>query len=160
MESIPLRARPSDWFFVVVFAAFAATSFLVDTIPLLGGGDVMRRALAGTYADCDPMFMHPPPFLFVAATTSGLVWGPLYVYFVHGFVRGRNRIRPFGLMYAGALTLAMLMIFAEELWSPVPGWASPRPGKFAAYNLPYLVVPILMGLRMRSPYPFGGDRPG
>jgi hypothetical protein len=160
MESIPLRARPWDWFFVVVFAAFAATSFLVDTMPLLGGGDVMRRALTGSYADCDPMFMHPPPFLFVAATTSGLVWGPLYLYFVHGFVRGRNRIRPFGLMYAGALTLAMLMIFAEELWSPVPGWASPRPGKFTAYNLPYLVVPILMGLRMRSPYPFGGDRPG
>jgi len=75
-------------------------------------------------------------------------------------VRGRAVIRVPALLYAGALTLAMLMIFAEELGSPVPGWASPRPRKFAAYNLPYLIVPMLTGLRMWRPYPFGGSSPG
>ena len=27
---IPLRERPRDWFFIVVFAMFALTSFLID----------------------------------------------------------------------------------------------------------------------------------
>jgi len=156
---IPLRERPLDWFFVVVFGVFAATSFSVDTMPTLGV-DAMRDVLTRTYADCDPMFMRPPPFLYVAATVSGFVWGPLYVYFVWSFLRGRNQMRLPALLYSGALTLAMLMIFAEELWSFAPGWASPRPLKFAAYNLPYLLVPILLGVRMRHPFPFGGDTPG
>lgn len=160
MTSIPLAARPRDWFFVGIFTIFATTSFAVDTLPALGWDTVVHRALVATYADCDPMFMRPPPFLLVAATVSGFVWGPLYCVFVWGFVRGRAVIRVPALLYAGALTLAMLMIFAEELASPVPGWASPRPWKFAAYNLPYLVVPILTALRMWRPYPFGGHDPG
>lgn len=160
MTPTPLAGRPRDWFFVVIFAVFALTSFSVDTLPALGWKTVVHGALVTTYADCDPMFMHPPPFLLVAATVSGFVWGPLYCVFVWGFARGRAAIRVPALLYSGALTLAMLMIFAEELYSPVPGWASPRPGKFAAYNLPYLVVPILTGVRMRRPYPFGGSDPG
>src|SRR5262249_45063302 len=145
---IPLRERPFDWFFVVVFSAFAATSFAVDTMPTLGVL-AMRDLLPRTYADCDPMFMHPPPFLYVAATVSGFAWGRLYVYFVWSSVRGRNQMRRYALLYSGALPLAMLMIFAEELWSFAPGWASPRPIKFAAYNLPSLLMPIVLGLRMR-----------
>jgi hypothetical protein len=160
MTPLPLSARPRDWFFVVVFAAFALTSFLVDTLPALGWSTFMHDALVASYADCDPMFMRPPRFLLVAATVSGFVWGPLYCVFVWGFVRGRAVIRVPALLYAGALTLAMLMIFAEELGSAVPGWASPRPWKFAAYNLPYLGVPMLTGLRMWRPYPFGGPSPG
>lgn len=156
---IPLRDRPLDWFFILGFTIFAGTSFGVDTMPTLGM-DAMRDLLTRTYADCDPMFMRPPPFLYVAATVSGFIWGPLYLYFVWSFVRGRNQVRPFALVYAGALTLAMCMIFAEELWSFAPGWASPRPLKFTAYNLPYLLMPILLGVRMRSPFPFGGTTPG
>jgi len=53
---------------VVVFAAFALTSFLVDTLPALGWSTFMHDALVASYADCDPMFMRPPPFLLVAAT--------------------------------------------------------------------------------------------
>src|SRR5262249_5312740 len=74
MAPLPLSARPRDWFFVVVFAAFALTSFLVDTLPALGWSTFMHDALVASYADCDPMFMRPPPFLLVAATVSGFVW--------------------------------------------------------------------------------------
>jgi EXPERA (EXPanded EBP superfamily) len=156
---VPLRDRRGDWFFIAVFAVFTCTSLVIDTMPLLGW-TMVKDAIAVTYADCDPLFVALPPFLWVAATVSGFVWGPLYLYFIWGFVRGDNRIRLPAVFYSGALTLAMAMIFAEELWSPVPGWASPQPGKFLAYNLPYWVVPMLLGWRMRSPYPFGGDRPG
>lgn len=157
---IPLRDRKLDWFFILVFSFFAFSSFLVDTTPALGKYPGMRELLLGSYADCDPMFIDPPPFLLVAATVSGFVWGPLYVVFVWAFVQGKNKIRIPALMYSSALTLAMLMIIAEELWSTVPGWRSPRPGKFLAYNLPYLIMPILIGLRMRKPQPFGAETAG
>ena len=156
---IPLRARPRDWCFIVAFAAFTCTSFIIDTMPALGWTGV-KNLIATTYADCDPLFILLPPFLRVAATVSGFVWGPLYLYFIWGFVRGRNQIRFAAIFYSGALSLAMLMIFAEELWSPVAGWASPLPVKFLAYNLPYWLVPVALGWRMRSPYPFGGNQPG
>src|SRR5262249_32968035 len=42
MAPLPLSARPRDWFFVVVFAAFALTSFLVDTLPALGWSTFMH----------------------------------------------------------------------------------------------------------------------
>jgi len=155
MRTRSLSERKGDWFFVLVFLAFALTSFAVDVPMLFGIGSVKDR-LAASYADADPLFLSPPPFLHVAMAVSGLVWGPLYLYFVWGFLRGRNEIRVPALMYAGALTLAMLMIIAEELWSPVPGWRTPRPGKFLALNLPYLVVPVLLAVRMRHPFPFGG----
>ena len=151
----PLSERRADWFFVVVFSVFALTSFGVD-LPILLGIDQVREPLAASYAEIDPLFFAPPPFLFVALAVSAVVWGPLYVYLVWGFVRGRNEIRVPALMYSAALGLAMVMIIAEELWSPVPGWASPQPAQFLALNLPYLVVPLLLALRMRHPFPFGG----
>ena len=160
-----LRSRPLDWFFILAFSVFAFTSLFVEAIGLLyesfpaRGSWVLSELLLENYADVDPLFVRNPPFLRVAVLVSAFVWGPLYLYLVWGFVRGRNQIRVPALMYSSALTLAMLMIFAEELASPVPGWATPKPGKFLAFNLPYLIVPILLAIRMRNPNPFGERRP-
>ena len=164
MDLSSIQKRQYDWFFVIIFATFACTSFLVDMMGALHeifisreNPWILKRLLMETYADCDPMFILNPPFLRVAVTVSAFVWGPLYVFFVWGFLKGKNQIRIPGLMYSSALTLGMLMIFAEELFSSVPGWRSPLPWKFTAFNLPYLLVPILMGLRMRKPFPFGQE---
>lgn len=155
----PLRERRLDWFFIVAFATFAATSLVVDTVVLLGPAGLREAMMAG-YADCDPLMKVMPPFLRTAVGASAFVWGPLYLYFVWAFVRGHNRVRPLALFYSGALTLAMAMILSEELWSHVPGWASPNAAKFLALNAPYAVVPMMLGWRMRSPFPFGGTEPG
>ena len=150
-------------FFVIAFSLFAITSFTVDAMSVLyqsfpvQGSWFASDLLLEYYADADPLFIQSPPFLEVATFVSGFVFGPLYLYFVWGFVRGRNQIRIPALMYASALTLAMLMIFAEEFASSVPGWITPKPGKFLAFNLPYLIMPIALALRMRKPFPF--DRP-
>ena len=40
---IPLRERRRDWFFVVMFAIFASTSFLTDPVTLLGRPDPNSR---------------------------------------------------------------------------------------------------------------------
>ena len=157
-----IQNRKYDWFFVIGFSVFASTSFLVDMMGalhewILGTESrwILKQLLMDLYADCDPMFIINPPFLRAAVTVSAFVWGPLYVYLVWGFLKGKNAIRVPALMYSSALTLAMLMIFAEEFYSQVPGWASPHPLKFTAYNLPYLLMPVLLAIRMRKPDPFG-----
>ena len=155
----PLHYRRLDWLFIVAFATFAATSLLVD-IPVVLGSTWMRHLVAHHYGPCDPLMVALPPFLRVAIGVSAFIWGPVYLYFIWGFVGGHNRIRPLALCYAGAVTLAMLMIFAEELWSPVSGWATPQRATFFSYNLCYLAIPLMLGWRMRSPYPFGGTEPG
>ncbi|MDT5409690.1 MAG: hypothetical protein QOG14_1910 [Mycobacterium sp.] len=33
---IPLRERRRDWFFIIMFALFATTSFLIDTANMVG----------------------------------------------------------------------------------------------------------------------------
>ena len=159
-----LHERKWDWLFIIVFSFFAFTSFFVDMMGalhelFLGSENpwFMKTLLMQTYADCDPLFVINPPFMRVALVFSALVWGPLYLYFIWGFIKGKNAIRIPALMYSSALTVVMLMIFSEELFSQVPGWASPLPWKFTAYNLPYLLMPLLLAFRMRSPNPFGDD---
>ena len=93
----PLSERKGDWFFILAFVFFALTSFAVD-LPILLGIEEVRDRLTATYADADPMFLAPPPFLFVAMAVSAVVWGPLSLYFAWGFLRGRNEIRVPALM--------------------------------------------------------------
>lgn len=155
----PLRERRLDWFFIVALSYFALTSLVVD-IAILFGTPAMRHAVTAGYADCDPLMTVMPPFLRTAMGASALLWGPLYLYLVWGFVRGRNGIRPLAIFYAGGITLAMALVVSEELWSHVPGWASPNPSKFLALNAPYYAVPLMLAWRMRSPFPFGGTEPG
>lgn len=153
MQARPLSQRKGDWFFLVAFSVFAATSLFVD-LPLILGLERIQRVLAESYAPVDPLMMACPPFLRVAVAISGLVWGPMYVYLVWGFWRGRDQIRVPALMYSAAITMAMVLIFAEELWSTVPGWRTPAPARFLAMNAPYLIVPVLLAIRMRRPQPF------
>ncbi|MEZ4405865.1 MAG: emopamil-binding family protein [Polyangiales bacterium] len=157
--STPLRERPYDWIFVGVFGLLTPTTVVFDLLPLLGVGWA-RRAIEVGYAPCDPMFVAMPPFLRVGVVASAVLWWPLYLYFAWGFVKGRNAIRTAALLYAGALTMAMTMIFAEALFSAVPGWRTPAPATFIAANAAYLVLPLALAWRMRSPFPFGGDQPG
>ncbi len=128
MSTIPLQQRKTDYFFIVIFSFFAFTSFFVDMMGalhelFLGSENpwFMKTLLMATYADCDPLFVINPPFMRVALVFSALVWGPLYVCFVWGFIKGKNAIRIPALMYSSALTVVMLMIFSEELYSEVPG---------------------------------------
>ncbi len=155
----PLRERRLDWFFIVALSYFALTSLVIDVV-ILFGSPAMRHAFTASYADCDPLMSVMPPFLRTAMGASVFLWGPLYLYLVWGFVRGNNHIRPLALFYSGGITLAMALVVSEELWSRVPGWATPNAAKFLGNNAPYCVVPLMLAWRMRSPFPFGGTEPG
>ena len=72
---IPLRERPRDWFFIVMFAIFASTSFLSDTANMVGrpnphSANPMARLLYA-HAGFDPVLIANPRF--VQVTVGGIV---------------------------------------------------------------------------------------
>ena len=149
------------------------TSIVTDTVNGLNGAldpaspYLIERWIYDTYARvADPLLVLNPPQVRVSAWISAFVWLPLYVLFLLGFIRGWNRIRPFGLVYGGALTHGMITYMAEGVFGRMAteGWADPAlcPGCvepntlfYLTANLPYLIVPALMIIRMWRNDPFG-----
>jgi hypothetical protein len=154
LSSLPLRQRPGDWFFVAIFVLFASSSFLSDLVTGLGfiGADHWLAQANRWYAEgTDPLFLSHPYFLRIQTLISGLVFGPFYLVLVYAFVRGRDWVRIPALLYVSAMTYGMVVYFWNELAGPLPPTNLP---KFWAFNLPYLVVPLLLGYRLRRPQPF------
>jgi hypothetical protein len=169
---VPLRERKLDVFFVVAFSFFIVTSIVTDAVNGLNGAldpdsaYPVERFIYDSYARlADPLLIVNPPQVRVSAWISAFVWLPLYVLFVYSFLRGVDRIRPFGLVYGGALTHGMITYMAEGIFGRVAteGWADPAlcPGcvepnalYYLAANIAYLVVPALMIFRMWKPHPF------
>lgn len=169
---VPLRERRWDLFFIVAFSFFIVTSIVTDSVNGLNGAldpdsrYVVERFIYDNYARlADPLLIVNPPQVRVSAGISAFVWLPLYVVFVFGFARGIDRIRPFGLVYGGALTHGMITYMAEGIFGRVAteGWANPAmcPGcvepntlYYLAANSAYLLVPALMIVRMWRAFPF------
>ena len=82
---------------------------------------------------------------------SAFIYGPFYLLLVYAFVKGKNWIRPMALVYVGAMLHGMIEYITWEYWlGPAPGEAL----IFWAFNGPYAVVPILLGMLMWKPNPF------
>lgn len=173
MAKIELKNRKYDWFFIVAFCLFTCTSIITDSVNGLNGqldpnsSYGVEQFIYHTYAKyADPLLIVNPPQVRVSAWISAFVWLPLYVYFVIGFYRGNNNIRVPGLIYGGALTHGMITYMAEGMFGYVAqgGWSDPAlcPGcvepdlfRYFYTNVPYLILPFLMIIRMWKPNPFG-----
>lgn len=183
LSILPLRERKGDWFFIVFFACFFFTSLAADmanaiSSPRAEGVYFWARAVYNLYAvNNDPLLIANPSWLRAMCFLSAFVFGPFYAVLVYSFVKGKNWIRPFALVYAGMIIESMIvLIYAEfagdaALFSQVCG-AGVRPAeelaraglspdlavqyvfKFMAFNLPYKVVPLLLAVRMRRENPF------
>lgn len=170
MATKPLRERKLDWFFVIIFSIFICTCIITDTVNGLNAqldpdsGYFLERFVYHNYAKfADPLLIVNPPQVRVSAFISAFIWLPMYVFFVFGFIRGNNNIRVPGLIYGGALSHGMITYMAEgmfgqvarEGWKTLPQCTTPDTMHYFWVNLPYLVVPILMMIRMWKPNPFG-----
>jgi hypothetical protein len=154
----PLRARSGDWFFVVAFTCFALSSWLSDIVPALGipiGPDSpnpLARANWFYARDADPLLIASPFYLQVSCFISAFVFGAFYPVLVYAFVTGANWIRVPAIVYVSAMTYGMVMFLCVEFLGPLPPtnlrW-------FLFWNLPYLLIPLALGWRMRHPHPFG-----
>jgi hypothetical protein len=169
---VPLRERKLDLFFVVAFSCFIVTSIVTDSVNGLNGAldpdsaYPVERFIYDSYARlADPLLIVNPPQVRVSAWISAFVWLPMYALFIYGFVRGVDRIRPFGLVYGGALTHGMITYMSEGIFGRVategwadaslcPGCVEPNTMYYLAANIAYLIVPALMIARMWKPHPF------
>lgn len=157
--NLRLRERPIDILFAVVFSAFTVTSIISDLLPSLGvdftqpTGNPLVDANYWYAHDADPLFMQPPLWMRIATSLSAFVYMPFYIVLVTALIRGWNAIQLPCVIYATMISsITGIVIFGVELFDPV--WRSPDPAKFLAFNLPYVLLPILLLVRMRKPLPF------
>jgi hypothetical protein len=154
---LPLRERSGDWLFVLAFAFFAFSSFFSDAVVARGiplapdSPNFWARANYWYAAGTDPLLLHPPISLRVQVFMSAFVFGPFYLALVYAFVRGRDWIRMPAVIYASAMVYGMVVFLGTEFLGDLPPTGM---AKFWAFNLPYLVIPLLLGYRMRHGHPF------
>ena len=157
-EVAPLRERPADFALATFFAFATWSSWFSDIVPALGmaiaenSPSRLGRLTYFFYAkDTDPLLIASPYYLRISCFISAFVFGSFYPVLVYALVTGKDWIRMPAIVYASAMTYGMVMFLCLEFFGPLPpsnlGW-------FALWNLPYLVVPLLLAYRMWEPDPF------
>jgi hypothetical protein len=174
---IPLRQRRRDWFFIAVFAMFATTSLLMDTVNLFGRPDpssrwVMARYIYDNYAvGTDPMLVANPRFVQIGnGFVSAFIFGIFYLVLIYAFIRGRDWVRLPSIFYAGMITANTVLYLGVGLLGDAPlfdyachgecngfDYAFANAPKVFAYNGPYIVVALLLVARMWRLGPFTED---
>ncbi|HEY2694160.1 MAG TPA: emopamil-binding family protein [Pseudonocardiaceae bacterium] len=160
MANLPLRRRGIDIFFAIVFSAFTITSLISDLLPTVGvnfshpTGNFFVDSNYWYAHDADPLFMNPPYWMRIVTGLSAFVYMPFYLVLVYALLTGRNWIQLPAVIYATMIvSLTGIVVFGVEFWGE-PMWRTPEPGKFLPFNLPYVLVPLLLLIRMRKPDPF------
>jgi len=158
--SLPLRHRPIDLFFVGIFSLFIVTCIISDSVEGLGLDQVANSPNIlvqwnYTYSSqFDPLYQSHPLWLRFISGTSAFVYVGFYVILIISLIKGWNRIQLPSVIYATMIiSLTAIPIFGVEFFGPV-GERTPNPLVFLLYNGPYVLVPLLLLIRMRSPWPF------
>ena len=168
---IPLRERRRDWFFIVMFAIFASTSFLSDTANMVGrpnphSANPMARFLYA-HAGFDPVLLANPRFVQVTVGfVSALLFGVFYLVLIYAIVRGREWIRLPAVFYAGMIVMGTGVYVGVDILGDAPLFAlACGPGSSFDYKSPnvlltvainglYPLVALLFVARMWRPHPF------
>jgi len=158
-ENLPLRQRPFDYFFVVIFSLFFITSMISDAIPTIYGPldpntNVFTKMNYDYAKGCDPLFLNPPIWMRFVTGLSAFVYGPFYLVLVAAFIKGWNRIQVPAIMYGSVIAfITGVVVFGVEFFGE-PEWRCQNPGKFLPLNTPYVLIPLLLVIRMRKAFPF------
>jgi hypothetical protein len=160
VANLPLNERRIDLFFAVLFVIFAITSGISDAIPTLGiemspdSANPLARANYWYAIDADPLFMHPPIWMRFVTGLSTFVYGPFYLLLSYCLVKGKNWIQLPSVIYATMIAgITGVLVFGVEFFGE-PEFRTHNPVKFLSLNLPYVLMPILLLVRMRKPMPF------
>jgi peptidoglycan/LPS O-acetylase OafA/YrhL len=159
-QNLSLRLRSVDVFFVVIFSAFTITSLISDLLPTIGvdishpSSNFFVNSNWWYAHDTDPLFMTPPVWMRIVTGLSAFAYMPFYVLLVLALIKGWNWIQLPAVIYAAIIAaITGIVVFGVEFFGE-PQWVTPNPAKFLAFNLPYVLVPILLLIRMRKPSPF------
>lgn len=163
--NLSLKERPIDIFFIIMFALFTVTSGIADLIPTLGiemlpdSPNFLARANYAYAFGTDPLFLHtadhPAPIWMRFVTgLSAFVYPIFYITFIFAAVKGWNKIQLPAVMYGTAISVITgVVVFGVEFFGE-PQWRCQNIPKFLSLNLPYVLIPILLIIRMRREKPF------
>ena len=157
IRNLPLRRRPLDAL-LAAFFSFSVLYGLLFSLPEGLGVPVAPdspwpplRALYDWAVTQEPAHLDPPPILIANCLLDGFVHAPFLVFLVYGLVRGRRWIRIPAFLYAGSAVTNMFLYFTQTFLGPHPPLEL---GTYLAFNLPWLLAPIVLAWRMRDPEPF------
>ena len=160
VPNLPLRARPIDIVFAVFFTLFIVTSCIADLVPTLGidfskpDGTFLVDSNYWYARDADPLFMHPPVWMRIVTGLSAFVYMAFYLVLVPSLIKGWNWIQLPAVIYATMIAgVTGIIVFGVEFFGE-PEFQTQNAVKFLAFNLPYVLVPIALLVRMRKPMPF------
>jgi EXPERA (EXPanded EBP superfamily) len=160
LPNLPLRERRIDLFFAVLFVIFAITSGISDAVPTLGiemspdSPNPLARANYWYAIDADPLFMHPPVWMRFVTGLSTFVYGPFYLLLSWCLVKGKNWIQLPAVIYGTMISSITGVIVTGVEFFGEPQYQTQNATKFLAFNLPYILLPMLLVARMRKPMPF------
>lgn len=149
----PFLRRPIDVAFVAFFSISVLYGFLFSLPEGLGVPVAADspwpplRALHDWAVAQEPAHLDPPPSLIAACLFDGLFQAPILTVILYGLIRQGRWLRNVVPYYAGAAVTNMFFYFFETFTGAHP------PDNLLVYlpmNLPWLLAPILLALRVRS----------
>ena len=104
----------------------------------------------------DPLLMARPQWWKDTIWLDVVFYGPFYVVALYAFIRGRDWIRIPAIFYSGMMFADVFIILGEEIAGP---HATPHLPAVLSFNLPWLLIPILLTVRLWKGSPFTTTQP-
>ena len=165
-KTIPFSQRRVDWIFVGFFLVnLFFITYIVDieqlTIPdpsnfrqPIWPPEPFVRLIHWYGGNFDPLLMARPQWWKMTIWVDPLFYGPFYAFAIYAFIKGRDWIRIPAFFYSGMMFMGVTIILGEEIAGP---HATPHLPLVLALNLPWLLTPILLTLRLRKEHPFAAE---
>ena len=160
-RSLSIVRRPLDLGLVIFFVLSVLYGFL-DSLPEAIGFKVTPdspwpplRSLYDWAVAQEPQHLNPPSSLIATTLFDGFIQTPILFFVIYGLVKCSPWIRTLSLVYAGAAVTNMFMYFVTTFIGPNP---PPHPWVYLPFNLPWLIAPAILGLRMLPAEPFARKR--
>lgn len=155
-----ITKRPLDLLLVLFFSISVLYGFLFSLPEGLGvpvSADSAwppLRALHGWAVAEEPAHLDPPISLIVSCLFDGLFQAPFLTVLIYALLTQKAWIRLPSLVYAGASVTNMFYYFSQTFLGPDPPLNLIT---YLVFNLPWLIAPMVLALRMRKPEPFGAE---
>jgi hypothetical protein len=167
-QTIPFSERRVDWIFVGFFLInFFFITYIVDIEqiiipdpynfkPPVWPPEAFVRLIHGYGDSFDPLLMARPQWWKMTIWVDSLIYGPFYAFAIYAFVKGRDWIRIPAFFYSGMMFMGVTIILGEEIAGP---YATPHLPLVLVLNLPWLLTPLFLTLRLRKEHPFSREAP-
>ena len=163
LNVLPFSRRKLDWIFVAFFLFnLLFVTYVVDIEQLIIPDPYHYQQppwppaamvnLIHSYGQTyDPLVMARPQWWKMTIWLDVLFYGPFYIFAIYAFIKGRDWIRIPAVFYSGMMFADVFIILGEEAAGP---HAAPNLPFVLLLNLPWLLLPIILTLRLQKQHPF------